>query len=153
MGQLVHWSAELMMQLPADDQLTICQGKQHQHTHTHLRCQSFKTTHLCTSTVHYRCERVKNSARRQRVLRYFQEADIQYGGKTVHIVFKYLSRARIFKLLRSPRIDSKEKIPPGCEVRLVGTTTLFLLGSYSPHSLFKNSSTEACSRRGWGRAE
>jgi hypothetical protein len=33
-GQLVHWSAELMMQLPAD-QLTICQGKQHQHC-THI---------------------------------------------------------------------------------------------------------------------
>jgi hypothetical protein len=24
------------------------------------------------------------------------------------------SRVRIFKLLRSPRIDSKEPIPPGC---------------------------------------
>ncbi len=31
-------------------------------------------------------------------------------GKAHHL----LSRARIFKLLRSPRIDSKEPIPPGC---------------------------------------
>jgi hypothetical protein len=38
-------------------------------------------------------------------------------------------RARIFKLLRSPRIDSKEPIPPGCVAWRAGTTTLFLLGS------------------------
>jgi hypothetical protein len=38
-------------------------------------------------------------------------------------------RARIFKLLRSPRIDSKEPILPGCVAWLAGTTTQFLLGS------------------------
>jgi hypothetical protein len=31
--------------------------------------------------------------------------------------------ARIFKLLRSPRIDSKEPIPPGCVAWRAGTTT------------------------------
>jgi hypothetical protein len=39
------------------------------------------------------------------------------------------TRARIAKLLRSPRIDSKEPIPPGCVVWRAGTSTLFLLGS------------------------
>ena len=38
-------------------------------------------------------------------------------------------RARIFKLIRSSRIDSKEPIPPGCVAWRAGTTTLFLLGS------------------------
>ncbi len=38
-------------------------------------------------------------------------------------------RARIFKLLQSPRIDSKEQIPPGWAAWRVGTTTLFLVGS------------------------
>ncbi len=38
-------------------------------------------------------------------------------------------RARIFKLLRNTRIDSKEPIPPGCVAWQAGTTTLFLLGS------------------------
>ncbi len=39
------------------------------------------------------------------------------------------SGARIFKLLRSPRIDSKESIPLACVAWRAGTTTLFLLGS------------------------
>ncbi len=39
------------------------------------------------------------------------------------------SRAGIFKLLRSPRIDSKEPIPQGCVAWRDGTTTLFLLSS------------------------
>ncbi len=42
-----------------------------------------------------------------------------YGGKT---------RARIFKLLRSPRFKSKEPITPGCVAWRAGTTTLFLIG-------------------------
>jgi hypothetical protein len=46
-----------------------------------------------------------------------------------------------FLLLRSPRIDSKESILPACVAWRAGTTTLFLLSSYSPHSLFQNSST------------
>ncbi len=39
------------------------------------------------------------------------------------------TRARIFKLLRRPRIDSKEPIPPAYIAWRAGTTTLFLLGS------------------------
>jgi hypothetical protein len=38
-------------------------------------------------------------------------------------------QARIFKLLRSPRIDFKEPIPPAYVAWGAGTTTLFLLGS------------------------
>ncbi len=43
--------------------------------------------------------------------------------------FEHGTRARIFKLLRSPRIDSKELIPSGCVAWRASTTTLFLLGS------------------------
>ncbi len=43
-----------------------------------------------------------------------------------------LIRARIFKLLRRPRIDSKESVPPACVAWQAGTTTLFLLGSSPP---------------------
>jgi hypothetical protein len=39
------------------------------------------------------------------------------------------TRARIFKLLRSPRIDSKELILPGCQAWRAGMSTLFQLGS------------------------
>jgi hypothetical protein len=45
------------------------------------------------------------------------------------------SRARIFTLLRSRRIDSKEPIPPGCERQPYSYSVP------SPHRLFKNSST------------
>jgi hypothetical protein len=38
-------------------------------------------------------------------------------------------RVRIFKLLMSPRIDSKEPIPQGWVAWRAGMTTLFLLGS------------------------
>ncbi len=42
----------------------------------------------------------------------------------------YLSpEGGIFKLLRSPGIDSKESIPPAYVDRRAGTTTVFLLGS------------------------
>ncbi len=54
-------------------------------------------------------------------------------GRFVGVCYKVLSkmsRAQIFKLLRSPKIDSKEPIPPGCVAWRAGTTTLFLLGSY-----------------------
>jgi hypothetical protein len=50
--------------------------------------------------------------------------------------FKLEPRARIFKLLRSPRIDSKEPIPPGCVAWRASTTTLFY-SDPSPHRLFK----------------
>ncbi len=39
------------------------------------------------------------------------------------------TRARMFKLLRSCRIDYKKPIPPGCVAWRAGTTTLFVLGS------------------------
>jgi hypothetical protein len=39
------------------------------------------------------------------------------------------TRARIFKLLRSPRMDSKESVPPAYVAWWAGTSTLFLLGS------------------------
>jgi hypothetical protein len=39
------------------------------------------------------------------------------------------NRARIFKLLRNPKIDSKDSIPPACVVWRAGTTTFFLFGS------------------------
>ncbi len=39
------------------------------------------------------------------------------------------TRARIFKLLWSPGIDSKEPIPPSDVAWRAGTITLFLLGS------------------------
>jgi hypothetical protein len=42
---------------------------------------------------------------------------------------KKMTRARIFKLLRSLRIDLMEPIPPGCVAWQASTTTLFLLGS------------------------
>ncbi len=47
------------------------------------------------------------------------EKDEQHG--------KY--RARIFKLKRRPRIDSKKPIPPVSVAWRAGTTTLFLFGS------------------------
>jgi hypothetical protein len=43
--------------------------------------------------------------------------------------------AEFFKLLRSPRIDSKEPIPPGFVAWRAGTTDLFLLG-FNPYILF-----------------
>jgi hypothetical protein len=43
-----------------------------------------------------------------------------------------LIRARISKLLMSPRIDSKESVPPACVAWRAGTKTLFLLGSWPP---------------------
>jgi hypothetical protein len=42
-----------------------------------------------------------------------------------------------FEPLRSPRIDSKEPIPPDCVAWWAGTTTLFLLGSFPIHILQK----------------
>jgi hypothetical protein len=38
------------------------------------------------------------------------------------------TRARIFNLLRSPRMDSKESVPPAYVALRAGTSTLFLLG-------------------------
>ncbi len=47
------------------------------------------------------------------------------------------ARARIFKLLRSPRIDSKDSIPTAYVAWGAGTTTLFLLGSLPPIECLK----------------
>jgi hypothetical protein len=55
---------------------------------------------------------------------------------------KNVVRARIFKLLRSPRIDSEESIPPAFVAWRAGTTTLFLYSVPNPHRLFRNSSTD-----------
>ncbi len=43
--------------------------------------------------------------------------------------YEGVTRGGIFKLIRSPGIDSKESIPPAFVARRAGTTTLFLLGS------------------------
>jgi hypothetical protein len=53
---------------------------------------------------------------------------------------RMVTRARIFKLLRSPGIDYKESIPPAYVAWRACTKTLFLFGP-SPHRFFKNSST------------
>ncbi len=51
-----------------------------------------------------------------------------YGGISLWIlVLAYWTR--IFKLLSSPGIDSKESIQPAYVPPRAGTTTLFLLGS------------------------
>ncbi len=56
-----------------------------------------------------------------------------YYSLTAHIQEHELPfRARIFKLLRGPTIESKEPILPGCVAWWAGTTTLFLLGSQPP---------------------
>jgi hypothetical protein len=52
-----------------------------------------------------------------------------YVDWEVHLSCRHSIRARIFKLLRNPRIDPKEPIPPGCVAWRAGTTNLFLLGS------------------------
>ncbi len=44
----------------------------------------------------------------------------------------YDKKSPNFKLSRSPRIDSKESIPPAYVARRAGTATLFLLGSKPP---------------------
>ncbi len=60
----------------------------------------------------------------------------KWGWGEKHLPLAY--GARIFKLLRGPRIDSKASIPPTYVAWRAGTTTLFLP---SPHRSFKNSSS------------
>jgi hypothetical protein len=57
----------------------------------------------------------------------FKAADHMYMYMWVweHVLY----RARIFKRLLSPRIDSKEWIPPAYVAWRAGTITLFFLGS------------------------
>ncbi len=66
-------------------------------------------------------------------------SEMKVSKNTCTTAFTLLVRYRSqnFKLLRSPRIDSKEPIPPGCVAWRAGTTTLCLLGSYSPHRCLK----------------
>jgi hypothetical protein len=61
--------------------------------------------------------------------------------------------SRICKLLRGPRIYSRESIPREYVAWWARTTTLFLLGfgfgfgfGFGPHRLLKNSSTELAIR-------
>ncbi len=61
-----------------------------------------------------------------------------FTGKPHHL----LSIARIFKLLRSRRIDSKEPIPPGCVAWRAGVTILFLHTQFlAPIGCLKNFNT------------
>ncbi len=67
------------------------------------------------------------------------------------------SRARIFKHLWSPGLDSKELISPAYIAWQAGTITLFLYSVPSPHRFFQNSSSAMgrgiCSRnRAWKRS-
>jgi len=55
------------------------------------------------------------------------QGDFSIQMTSSHALAKY--RARIFKFLRGPRIDSKEPVPLGCVAWRDGTATLFLLGS------------------------
>ncbi len=64
--------------------------------------------------------------------------DATYASTYSKFFGSLLHRARIFKLLMSPRIDSKESIPPAYVAWRAGTTTLFYSYSVpSPHRLLK----------------
>ncbi len=54
------------------------------------------------------------------------------------------NRAANFLILRSPRIDSKEPIPPAHVARRASTTTLFQLGSQPPKFQHSSASTVHC---------
>ncbi len=58
-----------------------------------------------------------------------EEKSRRLSGNTPFNILTGTARARIFKLLMSPRIDSKESIPTAYIAWRAGTTTLFLLGS------------------------
>ncbi len=65
-------------------------------------------------------------------LMYYDYRNQETWWQAPHSELLNLSRARIFKHLWSPGIDSKEPIPPGCVAWRAGTITLFLLGSQPP---------------------
>jgi len=68
----------------------------------------------------------------------FAKTCCRSGQKTLNFKKQLLeARARIFLLLRRPRIDSKEPIMPVCVDWLASTTTLFLLGSLAPIDCLK----------------
>jgi hypothetical protein len=58
-------------------------------------------------------------------------SSVEWFGTEFRVSFDFLFHGTEpnFKLLRSPRIDSKEPITPGCIAWRAGTTTLFLFGS------------------------
>jgi hypothetical protein len=58
--------------------------------------------------------------------------------KVAFVQTSLLVRARIFKLLRSPRTDSEELIPPLCSLSVHYDNPIPIP---SPHRLFKNSTT------------
>jgi hypothetical protein len=59
-------------------------------------------------------------------------ADVIGNSGKAAFFFKNDNRARIFKRLWSPGIDSKELIPPAYVAWRAGTITLFLLGAWPP---------------------
>ncbi len=66
------------------------------------------------------------------LLKYFHWhlSDIELSLQSVSsILLKFQRRARTFKCLWGPGIDSKEWIPPAYVVWRAGTKTLFLLGA------------------------
>ncbi len=69
-----------------------------------------------------------------------------WNGTCIGVV-KSGTRARIFKRLWSPGIDSKVSIPPAYVAWRAGTITLFLIGAYSPYRFFKNSSSGVHSQK------
>ncbi len=68
----------------------------------------------------------------------FEKIRLRSVQKTLNFKKPLLkARAQIFKLLRSPKIESKEQIPPGFVAWRAGTTTLFPLGSLAPIDCLK----------------
>jgi hypothetical protein len=63
----------------------------------------------------------------------FKEPEIDYKAL---IMSGDVAWNDIWKLLRSPGTDFNELIPPAYLAWWAGATTLFLLGSYSPHRMF-----------------
>ncbi len=66
---------------------------------------------------------------------------LSFSGFKESISPAYVARARIFKLLRSPRTDSKEPIPPGCVAWRGPVRQPYSYSVPSPHRLFENSSS------------
>jgi hypothetical protein len=66
----------------------------------------------------------------QKLKTYIMKSALYCTYRTLRNAVQYLDyRARIFKRLWSPGIDSKEWIPPAYVAWRAGTITLFLLGA------------------------
>ncbi len=83
----------------------------------------------------------KNSIFHKWIVYIFCVGSIKKAKEPIIIQEYSLYKARIFKILRSPGIDSKESIPPAYVAWRAGTITLSLCSVPSPHRLFKNSSS------------